>query len=118
VPYVESLEQTDRCRGGHGQDAVRCLHRAIPQRDFRIVDALDSQELETPDGSNDVEYRVDRSYFVKVQLVRRDAVYGALDCRDGIERRMRGARNFPYRSGDESPTPLARGAAAEYRSPL
>src|SRR4026208_2232321 len=68
---VESLEKAYRRRRWNGQHSVRGFHRAIAQRDFRIVDALDSQQLDSPDRSDDVENRIDRSDLVEMELVRR-----------------------------------------------
>src|SRR5688500_4972340 len=88
MPNVESLEQADGCRSRHRQQAVRCFHRAITERDFRVIDPLDSQLLHTPYRADDVENCIDRADFVQMQVIRRDTVDRALDGSDRLECRV------------------------------
>ena len=55
MAYVVSLQQPDRGRSWHRQNAVRGLHGAVTQRNFRIVDALDAEQLDAPDRADDVD---------------------------------------------------------------
>ena len=67
---------------------MRGFHRAVPQRDLRVVDAFDPKHLDAPDGPDDIENCVDRSDFVKVQLVRCDTMNRTLNGGNRLERRM------------------------------
>ncbi len=94
MPHVESLEQPDRRRRRHRQQAMRGFYRSIAQRNLRVVNPLDTELLDTPYRADDIENRVDRSDFVEMQVVGGDAVYGALDCRNRFKRGMRRAGNL------------------------
>src|SRR5450759_4251391 len=117
VSDVESLEQTDRSRSRHWKDAVRGFHRAVTERDLRVVNALDPQQLDAPDRPDDVENRIDGSDLVQMQLVGRDTVNRALYRSNRLERLVGGPRAFfrnlhridqPMDLGDRSPMRLRR----------
>src|SRR5205085_4036306 len=86
VADVESLEKTYRRRRRHWQYPVRGLHRSIAQRNAGIVHALDAQQLNAPQGADDIENRVDGADFVEMEIIGRDAMDRSLNGRDGVER--------------------------------
>src|SRR5205085_7795074 len=80
--------------GRHRQRAVGGSYRAIAERDLGVVDALEAEQLDAPNGSNYIENSVDRSDFVKMQIVGRDTVDLGFDRRNCLERGMSCAGNF------------------------
>ena len=73
---------------------MRRLHSSIAERYPCVVHALDTEQLNAPQRTHDIQYRIDSADFVEMQFVRSDSMYCCLDRRDRIERRMRTLANF------------------------
>src|SRR4051812_35273163 len=85
---VEPLEQSNRRWCGHRQQTVGGLGSSVAERNAGVINVLYTKQLEAPDGSDDVEDRIDRTHLMQMKVVRRDAVYRTLDIRDCLKRRV------------------------------
>ena len=86
---VDAFKQPESCWRRDRQHTMRGFYSPVSQRDERIVDALDSQQLEAPDGADDIEDRVDRSDLMQMKVVLSDTMDLALDRGNRIERGVR-----------------------------